>query len=215
MTLWDVKPRVEEGSLETLYVDELITQLRQMCEDAEDRASNAQEEAQQKRKEALEEVRDLAILSLKQLVSSFDCYALCIDTQKLNQTHSTRVAKALASCAVIMLLNRWFEKLESQFGISNVAEGDRVKFASSTLLDNNYQSNTSDGLVSRKLKNAPEVIAIQWCFFTSGRSFAQGSLFWARLSLLRVNVVDCTTDVELCPPWRGYICGEKPHELRT
>ncbi|GJT55287.1 hypothetical protein Tco_0990341 [Tanacetum coccineum] len=32
-------------------------------------------------------------------------------------------------------LTRWFEKLEPQFGISNVAEGDRVKFASSTLLD--------------------------------------------------------------------------------
>ncbi|GJV94405.1 putative reverse transcriptase domain-containing protein [Tanacetum coccineum] len=32
-------------------------------------------------------------------------------------------------------LTRWFEKLEYQFGISNVAEGDRVKFASSTLLD--------------------------------------------------------------------------------
>ncbi|GJS01372.1 reverse transcriptase domain-containing protein [Tanacetum coccineum] len=32
-------------------------------------------------------------------------------------------------------LTRWFEKLESQFGISKVAEGDRVKFASSTLLD--------------------------------------------------------------------------------
>ncbi|GJW55182.1 putative reverse transcriptase domain-containing protein [Tanacetum coccineum] len=32
-------------------------------------------------------------------------------------------------------LTRWFEKLESQFGISSVAEGDRVKFASSTLLD--------------------------------------------------------------------------------
>ncbi|GKE91728.1 hypothetical protein Tco_1572823 [Tanacetum coccineum] len=44
MTLWDVKPRVEESSLETLSVDELITQLRQMCEDAEDHASNAQEE---------------------------------------------------------------------------------------------------------------------------------------------------------------------------
>ncbi|GKD15007.1 hypothetical protein Tco_1199414 [Tanacetum coccineum] len=56
MTLWDVKPRVEESSLETLYVDELISQLRQICEDAEDRASNAQEEARQKRKEALEEV---------------------------------------------------------------------------------------------------------------------------------------------------------------
>ncbi|GJT61551.1 hypothetical protein Tco_1005084 [Tanacetum coccineum] len=41
----DVKPRVEEHSLETLSVDELITQRRQMCEDAEDRASNAQEEA--------------------------------------------------------------------------------------------------------------------------------------------------------------------------
>ncbi|GJY00064.1 hypothetical protein Tco_0357082 [Tanacetum coccineum] len=56
LTLWDVKPRVEESSLETLPVDELITQLRQVCEDAEDRASNAQEEARQKRNEALEEV---------------------------------------------------------------------------------------------------------------------------------------------------------------
>ncbi|GKE61969.1 hypothetical protein Tco_1512336 [Tanacetum coccineum] len=54
--LTDVKPRVEESSLETLSVDELITQLRQVCEDAEDHASNAQEEARQKRKEALEEV---------------------------------------------------------------------------------------------------------------------------------------------------------------
>ncbi|GKD73072.1 putative reverse transcriptase domain-containing protein, partial [Tanacetum coccineum] len=32
-------------------------------------------------------------------------------------------------------LTQWFKKLESQFGISNVAECDRVKFASSTLLD--------------------------------------------------------------------------------
>ncbi|GKB74736.1 hypothetical protein Tco_0936148 [Tanacetum coccineum] len=56
LTLWDVKPRVEESSLETLFVDELITQVRQVCEDAEDRASNAQEEARQKRKEELEEV---------------------------------------------------------------------------------------------------------------------------------------------------------------
>ncbi|GJR13679.1 hypothetical protein Tco_0796331 [Tanacetum coccineum] len=85
MTLWVVKPRVEESSLVTLSVDELITQLRQMCEDAEDRASNAQEEARQKRKEALEEV-----------------------VQQIYQ---------------------------SQFGISNVTEGDKVKFASSTLLD--------------------------------------------------------------------------------
>ncbi|GJV56400.1 hypothetical protein Tco_1457405 [Tanacetum coccineum] len=54
--LTDVKPQVEESSLETLSMDELITQLRQMCEDEEDRASNAQEEARHKRKEALEEV---------------------------------------------------------------------------------------------------------------------------------------------------------------
>ncbi|GKB52443.1 hypothetical protein Tco_0903196, partial [Tanacetum coccineum] len=52
----DVKPRVEESSLETLSVHELITQLRQMCKDAEDHASNAQVEARQKRKETLEEV---------------------------------------------------------------------------------------------------------------------------------------------------------------
>ncbi|GKE75237.1 hypothetical protein Tco_1537278 [Tanacetum coccineum] len=31
MTLWDVKLRVKESSLEMLSVDELITQLRQMC----------------------------------------------------------------------------------------------------------------------------------------------------------------------------------------
>ncbi|GJX03528.1 hypothetical protein Tco_0189444 [Tanacetum coccineum] len=45
VTLWDVKPRVAKSSLEALTMDELITQLRQLCEDAEDRASNAQEEA--------------------------------------------------------------------------------------------------------------------------------------------------------------------------
>ncbi|GJR83593.1 putative reverse transcriptase domain-containing protein [Tanacetum coccineum] len=79
-----------------------------------------------------------------------------IDTQVLNQLIATRVAEALAAAvnkacnykefrAVMhenfhgtegaVGLTRWFEKLESQFGISNVAEGDKVKFASSTLLD--------------------------------------------------------------------------------
>ncbi|GKB04458.1 hypothetical protein Tco_0832601 [Tanacetum coccineum] len=67
----------------------------------------------------------------------------------LNQLIATRVAKALAAAAEFRAvmhesfrgtegavgLTRWFEKLESQFGVSNVAEGDRVKFASSTLLD--------------------------------------------------------------------------------
>ncbi|GJT32704.1 hypothetical protein Tco_0923123 [Tanacetum coccineum] len=45
IALTDVKPRVKESSLETLSLDELITQLRQLCEDEEDRASNTQEEA--------------------------------------------------------------------------------------------------------------------------------------------------------------------------
>ncbi|GJY37944.1 putative reverse transcriptase domain-containing protein [Tanacetum coccineum] len=73
-----------------------------------------------------------------------------IDTQMLNQLIATRVAEALAATAVTHAaimhenfcgtegavgLTQWFEKLESQFGISNVVEGDRVKFASSTLLD--------------------------------------------------------------------------------
>ncbi|GJT47651.1 reverse transcriptase domain-containing protein [Tanacetum coccineum] len=72
-----------------------------------------------------------------------------IDTQMLNQLIATRVTEALAAAAEFRAvmhenfrgtegaigLTRWFEKLESQFGISNIAEGDRVKFASSTLLD--------------------------------------------------------------------------------
>ncbi|GJX35540.1 putative reverse transcriptase domain-containing protein [Tanacetum coccineum] len=68
-----------------------------------------------------------------------------IDTHMLNQTHNTRVLKHSSAASFMhenfhgtegaVGLTRWFEKLESQFGISNVAEGDRVKFASSTLLD--------------------------------------------------------------------------------
>ncbi|GJT24447.1 hypothetical protein Tco_0894384, partial [Tanacetum coccineum] len=40
MTLWDVKPRVEESLLETLSMDELISRLRHLCEDDEDYAYN-------------------------------------------------------------------------------------------------------------------------------------------------------------------------------
>ncbi|GKB03704.1 reverse transcriptase domain-containing protein [Tanacetum coccineum] len=72
-----------------------------------------------------------------------------IDTQMLNQLIATRVAEALAAAVEFYAvmhenfhgtegavgLTLWFEKLESQFGISNIAEGDKVKFASSTLLD--------------------------------------------------------------------------------
>ncbi|GJV66371.1 putative reverse transcriptase domain-containing protein [Tanacetum coccineum] len=80
----------KESSLETLSMDELITQLRQMCEDAEDRASNAQEEARQKRKEALEEV-------VQQI---YRTHNYGIDTQMLNQLIATSVTEALAAAAV-------------------------------------------------------------------------------------------------------------------
>ncbi|GJT88527.1 reverse transcriptase domain-containing protein [Tanacetum coccineum] len=177
------EPEVRK-SLETLSMDELITQLRQMCEDAKDRASNTQEEARQKRKEALEEVKTPPgrrptvnrnpPVNRSTNRNNVDINS-GIDTQMLNQLIATRVTEALAAAAVTHAastqeetnrgsnssqnktcnykefravmhenfrgtegavgLTRWFEKLESQFGISNVAEGDRVKFASSTLLD--------------------------------------------------------------------------------
>ncbi|GKB52444.1 putative reverse transcriptase domain-containing protein [Tanacetum coccineum] len=59
-----------------------------------------------------------------------------IGTQILDQLIATRIMhENFRGTEGAVGLTRWFEKLESQFGISNVAEGDRVKFASSTLLD--------------------------------------------------------------------------------
>ncbi|GJS67667.1 hypothetical protein Tco_0682232 [Tanacetum coccineum] len=97
MTLWGVKPQVEKSSLETLSVDELITQLRQVCEDAKDCASNAQEEARQKRKEALEEVNPPVNLLTNQ--NNVDINSSS-DTQMLDQLIDTRVAEALTAAAV-------------------------------------------------------------------------------------------------------------------
>ncbi|GKB11802.1 putative reverse transcriptase domain-containing protein, partial [Tanacetum coccineum] len=146
MILWDVKPRVKERLLETLSVDELITQLRQMCEDAEDRASNAQEEARQKRKEELEEVvqqiylaEALAAAAVTHAASTQEETNLGSNSSQ-NKTCNYKEFRAVMHESFrgtegVVGLTRWFEKLESQFGISNVAEGDRVKFASSILLD--------------------------------------------------------------------------------
>ncbi|GJU95567.1 putative reverse transcriptase domain-containing protein [Tanacetum coccineum] len=121
MTLWDVKPRVEESSLETLSMDELITQLRQMCEDAEDRASNAQEEARQKRKEALKEVL-IAIRVAEALAAAAVTHAA--STQEENNLGSN--SSQNKTCNYKELCSVMHE---------NFSEGDRVKFASSTLLD--------------------------------------------------------------------------------
>ncbi|GJR71242.1 putative reverse transcriptase domain-containing protein [Tanacetum coccineum] len=162
MTLWDVKPRVEESSLETLSMDELITQLRQMCEDAEDRASNAQEEARHKRKEALEEVK-LAPGRRPTINRNPPVNRLTnrnnvdinsgIDTQMLNQLISIRVAEALTAAAVTHAASTQEKNNLGSNSSQNktcnykefravmhenfcgTEEGDRVKFASSTLLD--------------------------------------------------------------------------------
>ncbi|GJY52818.1 reverse transcriptase domain-containing protein [Tanacetum coccineum] len=146
MILWDVKPQVEESSLETLSMVELITQLRKMCEDAEDRASNAQEEARQKRKEALKEVliatrvaKALTAAAVTHAASTQEEHNLGSNSSQ-NKTRNYKEFRAVMHESFhgtegVVGLTRWFEKLESQFGISNVAEGDRVKFASSTLLD--------------------------------------------------------------------------------
>ncbi|GKB53830.1 hypothetical protein Tco_0904583 [Tanacetum coccineum] len=59
MTKWDVKPRVEIYQWETPLedpIDELITRFRQVCKDVEIHARDAQEEAQEKRLEALKNV---------------------------------------------------------------------------------------------------------------------------------------------------------------
>ncbi|GKE72625.1 putative reverse transcriptase domain-containing protein, partial [Tanacetum coccineum] len=126
-----------------LSMDELISQLRQMCKDAEDRASNAQEEARQKRKEALEEV-------LQQIYRNHN-YG--IDTQMLNQLIATSVTEALAAAAVTHAASTQEENNLGSNSSQNktcnykefhavmhenfcgTEEGDRVKFASSTLLD--------------------------------------------------------------------------------
>ncbi|GJU90362.1 hypothetical protein Tco_1302785 [Tanacetum coccineum] len=117
-----------------------------MCEDAEDHASNAQEEARQKRKEALEEVL-IATRVAEALAAAAVTHAA--STQEENNLGSNSSQNKICNYkefrAVmhenfrgtegVVGFTQWFEKLESQFGISNVAEGDRVKFASSTLLD--------------------------------------------------------------------------------
>ncbi|GJQ98174.1 putative reverse transcriptase domain-containing protein [Tanacetum coccineum] len=105
MTLWDVKPRVEESSLETLSMDELISQLRQMCKDAKDHAS-----------------------------------MLWRSMTRRGRRHSRMWSKQIylqQSSLFMSLYNRyagiWVVTLVNLD--KHVAEGDRVKFASSTLLD--------------------------------------------------------------------------------
>ncbi|GJY70999.1 putative ribonuclease H-like domain-containing protein [Tanacetum coccineum] len=98
MTLWDVKPRVKESSLETLSMDELITQLRQMCEDAEDCA--------------IAEALAAAVVT----------YAT--STQEENNLGSNSSQNKACNYKEFRAVMH-----------ENFHEGDRVKFASSTLLN--------------------------------------------------------------------------------
>ncbi|GJY74698.1 reverse transcriptase domain-containing protein [Tanacetum coccineum] len=132
MTLWDVKPRVEESSLETLSVDELISQLRQMCEDAEDRASNAQEEARQKRKEALEEVIQRIYHAQP---ASLPQDLLNTRTSVVNHAASTSNKRTTRIQPPIIRHATTRIQAVMHETVRVLEEGDRVKFASSTLLD--------------------------------------------------------------------------------
>ncbi|GJY73055.1 putative reverse transcriptase domain-containing protein [Tanacetum coccineum] len=147
MTKWDVKPRVEIDQWETLLEDpiyELITQFRQVCKDAEIRARDAQEEAQERRLKALENV----VQQIHQALATAVVTHAASTQEETNLRSNTSMNKACTykEFRAVMQgnfrgtegavgLTRWFEKLESQFRISNIAEGNRVKFSSSTLLD--------------------------------------------------------------------------------
>ncbi|GJZ78543.1 hypothetical protein Tco_0643380 [Tanacetum coccineum] len=109
MTKWGVKPRVRVDTLED-PVDEMIARFRQVFRHADFHARDAQEKAQEKRLEAFE------------------------NSCTYKEFRAVMQGNFRGTEGVVGL-TRWFEKLESQFGISNVADGDRVKFASSTLLD--------------------------------------------------------------------------------
>nr|GEY11124.1 hypothetical protein [Tanacetum cinerariifolium] len=116
----------------------------QVYEDAEIRARDTQEEAQEKRLEALENV----VQQIRQALAAAVVTHAASTQEETNLRSNTSQNKACTykEFRAVMEgnfqgtegavgLTRWFEKLESQFGIINIAEGDRVKFASSTLLD--------------------------------------------------------------------------------
>ncbi|GJX02316.1 reverse transcriptase domain-containing protein [Tanacetum coccineum] len=146
MTKWQVKPRVEVDQWED-SIDDLITRLRQACEDTEDRVRSAQEEAHEKRLEAFETTVQQIRLNRSTNQNTPDINS-GIDTQMLNKLIATRVAEVLAAAAVTHAAstqeetNLWSNVSQKQTctykEFRAVMQGnfrDRVKFASSTLLD--------------------------------------------------------------------------------
>nr|GEU84558.1 hypothetical protein [Tanacetum cinerariifolium] len=130
MTKWDVKPQVKIDQWETLLedpIDELISRFRQKM------ALRRQPTVNQNPPVNRSTIRNTSDINSG------------IDAQMVNQLIATRVAEALTAAAVThatsiqeetnLRSNTSQNKLESQFKISNITEGDRVKFTSSTLLD--------------------------------------------------------------------------------
>ncbi|GKA73472.1 reverse transcriptase domain-containing protein [Tanacetum coccineum] len=144
MTKLDVNPRVRVDTLED-PVDEMIARFRKVYGHVDFRARDAQEKAQEKRLEAFENV--VQQIRPEALAAAAVTHAASTQEETNLRSNSSQIKSCTYKefCAVMqgnfqgtegaVGLTRWFEKLESQFGISNVADGDKVKFASSTLLD--------------------------------------------------------------------------------
>ncbi|GJY70770.1 putative reverse transcriptase domain-containing protein [Tanacetum coccineum] len=126
-------------------------------------------------------------------------------------------------------LTRWFEKLESQFGISNVVEGDRVKFASSrggTLIEmaqglmyqvvqelgensgdkqkwngNHYNNNNPNTTSNLNLNKRPEIARV----FTAGQGSYAGKLpYYGKCG---------RNHTDACPP-TCHNCGRAGHNAK-
>ncbi|GJW10814.1 reverse transcriptase domain-containing protein [Tanacetum coccineum] len=122
LTKWDVKPRVKIDQWETLLEDpinELITQFIQVCKDVEIYARDAQEEASEMRLEALDNV-------VQQICpEALAAAAMTHATSTQEETNLRSNTSQNKACTY----NEFRAVMQGNF------RSDRVKFASSTLLD--------------------------------------------------------------------------------
>nr|GEX95815.1 retrotransposable element Tf2 [Tanacetum cinerariifolium] len=96
ITKWQVKPRVEVDQWED-SIDDLITRLRQVCEDTEDRVRNTQEEKMAHVRHSTVNRNTSVNRSTNKNTPDINS---SINTQMLNQLIATRVVEVLAAFAV-------------------------------------------------------------------------------------------------------------------